>query len=71
VPMDGVLAVDDWRGLATAVIPIQVLLLVIGRDGHLGDATRRANGTPTAPASGPVMAVVPMAQRLSGRSSLR
>jgi hypothetical protein len=36
--MDGMPAVDNWRRLATAVIPIQV----VGRDGHLGDATHRA-----------------------------
>jgi hypothetical protein len=35
VPMDGMPAVDNWRRLATAVIPMQV----VGRDGHLGDAT--------------------------------
>ena len=30
-------AIDNWRRLATAVIPIQV----VGRDRHLGDATHR------------------------------
>jgi hypothetical protein len=41
--MDGMPAVDNWRRLATAVIPMQV----VGRDGHLGGATHRASYTLT------------------------
>jgi hypothetical protein len=46
--MDGMPAVDNWRRLATAVIPMQV----VGRDGPLGDATHRANYTLTTFISG-------------------
>jgi hypothetical protein len=37
-------SVGNWRRLATAVIPIQV----VGRDGHVGDAAHRASCTLTA-----------------------